>query len=696
MLTFVNVDVEVAGELWQFVGCRPTARLAGLAAEVARRGHVVTLHFGSEVTTGDIARAIARAGPNLVVLEEDEQVRTVVAAVAAGLDAPWVVVSDADPARHPGDPEGLLAELARRGLTPTGPPRDGSGPYELGLVPVRLASDVGIECSYRDPAGVACRHPAESVVRELHAVDTVVNDGAPVLLHGAITGAEGDTTSWWQVLAGEFRPRYVRPAVRGPLEALDETASEQLRLAGIREVVAETRTSGWTPGDVEARLRQLAAAGLSTTLYLAIGEAWTDAGVRQVGAAVRGLVAACERLGIPLTWTVPRDAAPALVREVEAAAPATTSPTTAQRSLFGGPGRLVRALAGRYPRVPAAAPLDAVVVAPDALCDDPQLLGLGWGLNTTVLHDSDPPPVPGLPRLAVHGLDAELQGQLVVNGEHEVEVLPYATGREVTPLGPLALRLASPADVEAFVADADRAVQEGQLLPNLLEPMVHLADQCAFAGPGACASPRLARMFVDGGGVRAAPRAPVLGSPDRPVRELRRAAQALEGEAQRRRGCATCPVARLCSKDLCLSGLLGDAEYCGIRTQRPWLAGYVHTLRALRRLVGTSAQPPELRVSGLGGPLLYPEAAHLEPDRAALVRAGEEFCLVGEAPRRSAKLQPDAAFIAEGLLSDAGVAAVAATLAEQRGVSRASATEAVAGVARNLEGRGLLTPPAAP
>jgi hypothetical protein len=165
VLTFVNVDVEVAGELWQCAGCRPTARLAGLAAEAARRGHEVTLHFGTEATTGDVARAISRTGPHLVVLEEDERVRTVVEAVRAGLDAPSVVVSHADPAHHAGDPEGLLAELARRDLAPAGPPREGSGPYELGLVPVRSAPEVGVECSYGDPSGATRRHPAETVAR---------------------------------------------------------------------------------------------------------------------------------------------------------------------------------------------------------------------------------------------------------------------------------------------------------------------------------------------------------------------------------------------------------------------------------------------------------------------------------------------------------------------------------------------------
>jgi len=257
------------------------------------------------------------------------------------------------------------------------------------------------------------------------------------------------------------------------------------------------------------------------------------------------------------------------------------------------------------------------------------------------------------------------------------------------------LTIRSMEDVAAFLDDADAARADGIFVKALRSPFTLLADACAWGGPEACATGRVTRALANRAGeLRVAHYAPPIGTTDQDHLELVRAARRLLYDTAQRRGCATCPVAPVCSKDICLSGLLGDAAYCGHRRSRPWLAAYLEALEALR-YAGTDPDDPgdlsrdPVRVAGFGGGLEGSLPAGW-PDRPPVVLMAQGGRFFGHVPATPTafKLSHDAALLCEVVVATP-VPEAAGVAAERFGISVAGAQAGIDRLAAMLAVRGL-------
>jgi hypothetical protein len=238
-------------------------------------------------------------------------------------------------------------------------------------------------------------------------------------------------------------------------------------------------------------------------------------------------------------------------------------------------------------------------------------------------------------------------------------VARYAEHPDAAPRTRTVLQLGTPDDVRALLDDAERAWHSGVLPPRLGHPLIAYGDLCRLTGEG-CSAARPQRLVVDNGGaVRVAPGAPVLGMVGDPLRVLLAAA--------RKTGAAT-------------------GTGCGCRPEGwpplrtpPWLSrvlGLGPALATIERHRPGVLTGGTVRVSGLGGPLLHggPSAPRW-PAGTALLRSGRDYYLC--LPGRVLQLSGVMALAVEALLDHDYDAARAARAATAAGLPAELADEAV-------------------
>jgi hypothetical protein len=237
-----------------------------------------------------------------------------------------------------------------------------------------------------------------------------------------------------------------------------------------------------------------------------------------------------------------------------------------------------------------------------------------------------------------------------------VDVLAYEEAARRAPERPTVLALD---DLDALLADADEAHETGELPAALAGGLTHVQHAVLWTAPDADATARLPRAWVDEAGVRAVPGGPVCGAVGDALETLLDRAQPLP------------------------EWLTPEALH-NAHAEHPWLPAFAAAPLARRRVaevLGPQAAGA-LRISGLGGNLLYPEGTPLA--RRVLLGAGDAFVLLDPATGALTRLKPDVAAIWEALACTQDPAAVCGWLARERGLEDAKARALVGALLTRL------------
>lgn len=323
-------------------------------------------------------------------------------------------------------------------------------------------------------------------------------------------------------------------------------------------------------------------------------------------------------------------------------------------ALQWGTGRPLAALAPRPP-------FTATVVLEDAAHLD-ALLGSGVaGPGTVVLVPGDEPTAEPEPHEATGAQVIVWQGSLGEPGaeaglhpDFYLQVQAYSITPYLSVLGPTLVRIVEEADFQAFLEDADRALNDGEFSAFLTHPSVQLADLGALGGNGDGDGPALRLYVAADGAVSVAPGAAPLGPVGTPAAELHRAWEDSAGA---------------------LAGVLDEDLRREQLAARPWIARYLAAVGAIREAVTRGLEEP--RVSGFGGRLVPALADHPVPqdtsgDTPVLLFNAEQALIHHPGDRRTIALSLDAAQAAEALLVT-GTAQAAADHADPAAVDAVAA-----------------------
>lgn len=265
----------------------------------------------------------------------------------------------------------------------------------------------------------------------------------------------------------------------------------------------------------------------------------------------------------------------------------------------------------------------------------------------------------------------------------EIEVLPYHVGRSTVPYGPLVLSIAGLDDLDALARDADHARASGEFPPALTYPLTAVGESTAFGGPGSPGDD-VSRLIVQDGSVRTGAFSPPLGRVGESHAVLAARAQERRQDREERLGCARCPIAAVCARSNALDTLIGEAAYCELRRQRPWLPLFVALPALLRRALaggppGAAEATADVRVSGFGGPLFYdglPSECD-PPPGVAVLEVGDDYFLADVTTGRCARLTTDLARLVDALLASGSAGRTIDWLVGARNVSAEVAAGAV-------------------
>jgi hypothetical protein len=405
---------------------------------------------------------------------------------------------------------------------------------------------------------------------------------------------------------------------------------------------------------------------------------------------VADIVLSC---GVELSYVWLPGTTPSVLADGDRILAETGSSTLAEQAAIGPVGPLAALLSGRFDSGPASVAIDTILVTGAAPVGEIQAAGLRSEVFSTsgVIEGNGRPWV----------FDA---GALAADGEMRLDGLTfemsgYRLGRHVTPFDSMVLRFSDLDDIDAFLSDADIARRDGRFPAALLSGFTLLADACAWGPAGECHCGQLRRAVCDDGvHLRTAPHGPVVGDIHQPWSLLARTARQEMAAAKRRRGCQQCPIAALCSKDLCLSSLIADEHYCRHRQARPWLAGYLDAIDAIRKVRRDPAQVVPT-VGGFGGTIHDDLAAGSWPDRPALVLMEWQGGFYGYVPSgdQAFRLTPDTAFIAEALMVHSEPGDASSAVESRFRLSAEQAAVALSRVERLLVQRGAeIVPVASP
>jgi hypothetical protein len=635
-IVFLHGRWDAAGRFRHWAGLAPSARHAEVAALAAAVGHDPVLVCEPDVRDADSAvRAVARYQADALVVCGDTVPAELVAAVSRAFDVPVAVVTANDD---------TVRVLGRLGIE-VGAGIEPLAPTATGVLRPSLAAIAGIEVAYLRSDGAVERQPVERVVGGLRAL-TEIDRSIELVGFSMLAPAEATTLVAAAAATGVAVAVTIGPEI--DIEALRDILST----AGARGgAVAVHAILGDDLDLVEALADAVLAAGAELTFAWRpdVSDEVALMGESILQSASPETLAMTERLG-------PK---PALVTLV------------AGRPV---PGERPAGLDVLFVAAECSEPVAAVGCATDLFATAPQHPAIGgraWHFATGGLTESGPASVAGV----------------------RFTVAPYRTGRHDDPLEPTMLTFEERADLDAFLADADVARSTGRFPLALTSPFTLLADECAFAGPARCSGHQVRRAVLGDDGLRTARFGPVIGRASDPHRVLVRSARAAVRAAMEARGCASCPVAPVCSKDVCLSALVDGERYCGERRARPWLAAYVDAIDALRILPVKPWSEPA-RVAGFGGLLQATDTADTWPDRPAVVLLEHEGTFYGWAPGRATPLRmsPPSSAIAELCLLTDDPAERSERVAAHFGLPIAKASQAVTTVRKLLCGHGVALP----
>ncbi|RZQ62275.1 hypothetical protein EWH70_18510 [Amycolatopsis suaedae] len=264
----------------------------------------------------------------------------------------------------------------------------------------------------------------------------------------------------------------------------------------------------------------------------------------------------------------------------------------------------------------------------------------------------------------------------VVGGARLLRVQDYLSVAFTPVTGPTAVRVTGPADLGAFLADADLARNSGVFVDQLTHPMVWLGDRCALGDGERCGASTLSRLHVTGSGqVHPAPGGAPIGRVSSTMEELGRGAQlaAVRG-------------------DPCLAGVVSAPMLAAAVADRPWLGRYLRALDALRAVRTTSEA--RFRVSGFGARLVGGLRPHRmeRADEPLVLFTDEDFVVYQPGEDRCLRLGRDDAAITELLVATASPDASALLATALLGFDRHFAEAAVVEVGNRCAGAGIRLP----
>ncbi|MFD3544165.1 daptide biosynthesis RiPP recognition protein [Streptomyces sp. NPDC058655] len=171
------------------------------------------------------------------------------------------------------------------------------------------------------------------------------------------------------------------------------------------------------------------------------------------------------------------------------------------------------------------------------------------------------------------------------SGDFFLQLQSYGISEYMSVVGPTLVRVADPADFDAYLSDADRARQDGVFADFLTHPVIQLGDLCALGADATADGPRL-RLYVNRAGeLSTSPGGSRLGT-------LGDGLAALQAEWARINGASAHPCA------VSLGTVVPEAERAAALAERPWLSRYLAAVEAARRLRFDGSAVP--RVSGFG------------------------------------------------------------------------------------------------
>ncbi|MEV0449773.1 daptide biosynthesis RiPP recognition protein [Streptomyces sp. NPDC050600] len=276
----------------------------------------------------------------------------------------------------------------------------------------------------------------------------------------------------------------------------------------------------------------------------------------------------------------------------------------------------------------------------------------------------------GLRHVPVEGGVEHAGDELILSGGLYVQVFDYGSLPFLSVAGPTVVRVMSPEDHDAFLDDADRAVQEGAWPEGLAHASVQLADVGTLVAPARRAA--LGRLFVTAGG------------------QVRTGVGGADLGAVEQGPDALLSVLADHGGDPSLDAVVPRERTVAAATARPWLERYARALDIRRRL--TPKWGPDIRISGFGG-RFTPGPAALPVEDAThplLVRTADAAYAVPSAGNRMFRLGTGAALLLEvfATASDGtGTAEAAERAGQLLDIAPTEALEAYHGVVAGLAGR---------
>lgn len=255
------------------------------------------------------------------------------------------------------------------------------------------------------------------------------------------------------------------------------------------------------------------------------------------------------------------------------------------------------------------------------------------------------------------GYDGSLSdpgGDVQVGVQFFVQTQDYGTSEYLSLIGATLVKIVDMSDFDAFLADADGAIETGTIPDFATHPMLRLCDSGSLGGTADVDGPKL-RLYVDrDGAISTSTGGAKLGELGDSLDQLEETWEKLNADSTR-----PCSVA--------LGNTIDEQKRVSALDERPWLPRYHGALDAVRGLrlrdIGEGA---DIRVSGFGGRLL-PDLEDVDEPRD-LVREDVPYvlwtddsaylrCAVDD---RTFQLSHDAGRAAEALIVHGSVHAAAA------------------------------------
>lgn len=227
----------------------------------------------------------------------------------------------------------------------------------------------------------------------------------------------------------------------------------------------------------------------------------------------------------------------------------------------------------------------------------------------------------------VLGYDGSLSdpgGDVQIGAQFFLQIQDYGTSEYLSLIGATLVKVVDGRDFEAFLTDADTALDSGVFPDFATHPLVRLCDVAALGGPIGVDGPRL-RLYVDAdGAVSTSTAGSRLGEIGDDLAALDAAWGKVNSESEQ--PCAV-SLAQAVEEDVRVAGLRA----------RPWIGRYHGALDAVRclraRHIGNGR---DIRVSGFGGRLVpelrdVAEPRDLRPTEAPLLVWADDSAYVYDA-----------------------------------------------------------------